>query len=139
MTKRPFSLEQAKARYTTRFTMDHVPAWAKIRARNGMFYAPQFASDEEWYEHTLFNGEPGYLGQGHDCYTTDPVWPLGKWLPSVYDPVMWKKPMPWCNHCKCYHHETAACISKSAGPDLVCWEHQANREPIRLSFSIKVF
>jgi hypothetical protein len=25
------------------------------------------------------------------------------------------------------------------GPDLVCWEHQANREPIRLSFSIKVF
>jgi hypothetical protein len=27
----------------------------------------------------------------------------------------------------------------AAGPDLVCWEHQANREPIRLSFSIKVF
>jgi hypothetical protein len=26
-----------------------------------------------------------------------------------------------------------------AGPDLVCWEHQAGREPIRLSFSIKVF
>jgi hypothetical protein len=25
------------------------------------------------------------------------------------------------------------------GPDLVCWEHQAGREPIRLSFSIKVF
>lgn len=29
--------------------------------------------------------------------------------------------------------------NKAAGPDLVCWEHQANREPIRLSFSIKVF
>lgn len=48
-------------------------------------------------------------------------------------------PMPWCDHCQCYHHHTAHCINKSVGPDLVCWEHQANREPIRLSFSIKVF
>lgn len=24
-------------------------------------------------------------------------------------------------------------------PVFVCWEHQADREPIRLSFSIKVF
>jgi len=48
-------------------------------------------------------------------------------------------PMPWCDHCQSYHHETARCINKRAGPDLVCWEHQANREPVRLSFSIKVF
>jgi hypothetical protein len=27
----------------------------------------------------------------------------------------------------------------SAGPDAVCWEHQAGELPIRLSFSIKVF
>lgn len=26
-----------------------------------------------------------------------------------------------------------------AGPDLVCWEHQAGRPSIRLPFSIKVF
>jgi len=30
-------------------------------------------------------------------------------------------------------------MAPPAGPDLVCWEHQANREPIQLSFSIKVF
>lgn len=27
----------------------------------------------------------------------------------------------------------------AAGPGAVCWEFQANREPIRLSFSIKCF
>lgn len=26
-----------------------------------------------------------------------------------------------------------------AGPDAVCWEYQAGEQPIRLSFSIKVF
>lgn len=31
------------------------------------------------------------------------------------------------------------CMKPLAPPDLVCWEHQANREPIRLSFAIKVF
>lgn len=30
-------------------------------------------------------------------------------------------------------------VGPAAGPDLVCWEYQANREPIRLSFAIKVF
>jgi hypothetical protein len=28
---------------------------------------------------------------------------------------------------------------RGAGPDGVCWEHQAGELPIRLSFTIKVF
>lgn len=22
------------------------------------------------------------------------------------------EPMPWCDHCQCYHHDTAPCINK---------------------------
>jgi hypothetical protein len=45
--KRP-SFEQAKAQYVHRFTMEHGAA------PNGQYYAPQFASDQEWYDHTQF-------------------------------------------------------------------------------------
>jgi hypothetical protein len=24
-----------------------------------------------------------------------------------------EEPMPWCDHCQCYHHSTARCISKN--------------------------
>ena len=32
-----------------------------------------------------------------------------------------------------------ALAHKPSGPSLVCWEHQANELPIRLSFAIKVY
>lgn len=85
MAKRP-TFEQATARYVHRFTMDHVPAWSQRapEERGAMlvrgYCAPQFRSDREWYEHTLFKGDDGYIGIGNDCYTSGQTWPLGNWL-----------------------------------------------------------
>jgi hypothetical protein len=84
MKKRPVSFEQAKARYVHRFTMEHVPDWAKrpapyAGALTG-YYAPQFSTDRQWYDSTRFKGEEGWLGRGSDCYTTGQTWPLGRWL-----------------------------------------------------------
>lgn len=87
MTKRAISFEQAKARFVHRFTMDFVPAWAD-KVHDGKYYAPQFASDREWYENTKFKGELGWLGVGHGCYTTGQTWPMGRWLPRPYRPYL---------------------------------------------------
>jgi len=81
--QRKLPFEQATARYVHRYTMDHVPAWA-TKPHAGRYYAPQFRSDREWYEHTKFKGEPGYLGAKGDCYTTGQTWPLGQWLDQPY-------------------------------------------------------
>jgi hypothetical protein len=83
--KRPLSFEQAKAQYIQRYTLEHVPTWAgRTPADSGgtetRFYAPQFRTDREWYENTLFPGE-GHVGKHErQCYTTNQSWPLGKWL-----------------------------------------------------------
>ena len=82
-TTRKVSFERACAQYVHRFTMDHVPAWA-LKPCGGRHYAPQFRSDREWYEHTLFRGEPNWIGRGSDCYTTGQTWPLGHWLRAPY-------------------------------------------------------
>lgn len=80
---RPLTLEEAKTRYIHRYTMDHVPTWARARAANGKFYAPHFRSDQEWYEHTLFKGE-SELATSKYCYTFGQTWPLGDWLTESY-------------------------------------------------------
>lgn len=77
---RKVSFEQAKAQYVHRYTMEHVPAWARQTAPNGRFYAPQFNSDREWYENTRFPGEAGCLAFGEGCYTTNQSFPMGEWL-----------------------------------------------------------
>jgi hypothetical protein len=81
--KRPISFEQAKAQYTHRFTMEHVPVWAILRAPNGKYYAPQYRSDKEWYDNTLFAGE-SELATKEACYTANQSWPLGQWLDQPY-------------------------------------------------------
>lgn len=81
---RVISFEQAKARYVHRFTMDYRPQWAIERARNGKFYAPQFRSDREWYENTLFPGEGHVHPRERHCFTTGQTWPLGVWLLEPY-------------------------------------------------------
>lgn len=78
------SFQSARNTYTNRYTMEHVPAWAKIPCDNGKFYAPQFASDLEWYENTKFPGEKGLHGNSKHCYTSGQRWPLGQWLDSSY-------------------------------------------------------
>jgi hypothetical protein len=76
--------QQAKARWVNRYTMEHVPSWARIADDNGKYYAPQFATDMEWYENTLFPGEAGHVGTAATCYTTGQTWPLGQWLDQPF-------------------------------------------------------
>jgi acetoacetate decarboxylase len=83
---RPISFEQAKARYVHRFTMEHVPAWARsfCTFKDGRkYYAPQFRTDREWYDATLFYGE-SELATKKSCYTSGQTWPLGQWLAAPY-------------------------------------------------------
>lgn len=82
--KRKVSFEQAKAQYVHRFTADFVPNWARQQRDDGTYYAPQFASDREWYENTRFHGEEGHIGKRNECYTTGQTWPLGKALTAPY-------------------------------------------------------
>ncbi len=81
---RKLSIEEAKARYINRFTLDHVPAWARqVNPGNGKFYAPQYESDAQWYERTFFAGESELATRRH-CYSTCPSWPLGQWLDQPF-------------------------------------------------------
>jgi len=50
---------EACARYGHRFTQDHVPAWSRQPFADGTFPAPQFRSDREWYELTIFPRRTG--------------------------------------------------------------------------------
>lgn len=86
---RVISFEQAKARYIHRFTMEHVPAWSRLRpcdqgGTETWFCAPQFRTDREWYDNTLFPGE-GHVGKREThCYTTGHTFPLGIRLDQPY-------------------------------------------------------
>ena len=84
MNRRKISFEDACAQYPHRFTMDHTPAWARNPMPNGGWYAPQFASDREWYALTIFPGEPGNEKARKYCYSTGQTWPLGKELDVPY-------------------------------------------------------
>lgn len=88
MSKR-MSFSEARSRYVNRFTTEHTPAWARHQRDDGSFYAPQYASDLEWYERTTFPGEPGHLGFGTDCYSQNPSWPLGEALAAPYRGRAW--------------------------------------------------
>ena len=77
------TLAQARAQYVHRYTMEHVPAWSRRAAPNGLFCAPQFSSDAEWYANTVFAGE-GDLADKRHCYTSGQTWPLGLWLDQPY-------------------------------------------------------
>lgn len=80
--KRTISLEQAKALFPHRYTMEHVPAWAKL-PHEGKFYAPQFRTDKEWYDNTKFRGESEFA-DNISCHTSNQTWPLGQWLDKPF-------------------------------------------------------
>lgn len=89
MAKR-LSFDRACRTFVNRFTCEHVPAWAlqPIPPSNGvtLFYAPQFASDREWYDNCVFFGDPGapsFVTRDH-CYSTGQTWPCGEWLAEPY-------------------------------------------------------
>jgi hypothetical protein len=65
------SFEDAKRQYVYRFTMEHVPKWAKEPCGNGLYYKPQFKSDREWYDNFTMD-EFSYCQ-----INSTPTWPLG--------------------------------------------------------------
>lgn len=86
---RVISLEQAKAQYVHRFTMEHIPQWASIPTAEGRYYAPQYRSDQEWYDNTFFPGESGMTKHGfitppvddkRSCWSHSQTWPVGNWV-----------------------------------------------------------
>lgn len=84
--KRPVTLATARAQYVHRYTLEHVPDWARRPCEgNGRFYAPQYRSDAEWYAATKFPGEGGLSRRSDHCESFGQTWPFGKWL---------KKPCP---------------------------------------------
>lgn len=83
--ERAVTLAMAKARFINRYTMEHVPSWARKPVADGdnRYYAPQYATDKEWYDRTLFAGESELATKGC-CYSSNQTWPLGQWLSSPY-------------------------------------------------------
>lgn len=76
------TFEEAKAHYPHRFTMEHVPDWAKRPSGNNRFYAPQYRTDREWFENSIFPPENPL--HRRDCWSRNQTWPLGKWLEKPY-------------------------------------------------------
>ena len=87
MQTRKLSFETACRRYVHRFTGTHVPQWARTIRDDGAFYAPQYRDCREWYENTVFPGEPGYpeyMERTGSCFSSSPSWPFGQSLRSVF-------------------------------------------------------
>jgi hypothetical protein len=78
MTKRP-TFEQAKRKYVHRYTMEHTPLWAMRQRQDGTFYAPQYRSDQEWYDNTIFPGEETFVPR-NGSVSMGQTWPLGQSL-----------------------------------------------------------
>ena len=78
------TFNEAKRCYPHRFTMEHTPQWAGKVREDGTYYAPQYRTDREWFENTVF--PPSHpLGPGEtSCYSTGATWPLGQSLSSPY-------------------------------------------------------
>lgn len=89
MRNRKLTLLEACRLYIHRYTMEHVPLWSQRpiwsdEVCSYVYYAPQYTSDQEWYDRTYFPGEDGWIGQSNECYSTNPSWPLGRWINTPY-------------------------------------------------------
>jgi hypothetical protein len=79
-TDKPITFEAACRRYVNRYTMEHVPKWAtQMRSIEGKWYAPQFRTDQEWYDNTIFPE-----GKDKKCITVGATFPLGQWLDEPF-------------------------------------------------------
>lgn len=69
----PLEKKIVLARFVHRFTVEHVPAWAKEEGTN---YRIQFSSDADWLEHTEFVvTKSGKLDRrAKQCFSC-PTWP----------------------------------------------------------------
>lgn len=85
--KRNISFETAKKQFPHRFTMDNVPEWSQHVRSDGTFYAPHFASDQEWYDNYRFPGDEGLHANTITCELVGRLtWPLGQYLTAPFSP-----------------------------------------------------
>lgn len=70
------TLARAQSQYPHRYTCEHVPQWAREQRADGTYYAPQYKTDQEWYDNTIFPGEDGCTALKF-CESSNPSWPLG--------------------------------------------------------------
>jgi hypothetical protein len=83
--KKPLTFTEACAQYVHRFTMEYKPQWANKPLDNGKYYAPQYRSDREWFENTLFPPhEFSASKRDTSCYSQNQSWPLGKFLTKPF-------------------------------------------------------
>lgn len=76
---RPISFENACEKYINRYTFDNVPEWSKQVNKEGLYEAPHFSNDREWYQNTFFPGEQNVAIDSNSCIS-EPVFPLGEYL-----------------------------------------------------------
>ncbi len=83
---RPEVKRDVLARFVHRFTMDHVPSWALKQRPDGTYYAPHFASDDEWLSNTIVRTKKnGELDERFtSCETSNQTWPLGQSLAAPF-------------------------------------------------------
>ena len=86
---RAVTLAQARAWFPYRFTMEHVPEHAAhpvrlAKSAEPVYYAPQYRTDQEWYDNTAFPGEETMPKRGRWCNSRNSSFPLGRWLPAPY-------------------------------------------------------
>jgi hypothetical protein len=76
--------KQVLACFVHRFTKDHKPDWARRPRPDGTPYMVQFASDQDWLEHTEFYiTNKGELSRRHKTCFSSPTWPDGKNYPMA--------------------------------------------------------
>lgn len=75
--KSKLSFNEACAQYVHRYTLQHIPQWAISPREDGTYYAPQYVTDQEWYDNTVF---PPYTLDKKYCMSSNQTWPLGKAL-----------------------------------------------------------
>ena len=83
MEKNRPTFEEAKAKYVHRFTMEHVPAWAADEfypKGTPRFYAPQYKTDREWYDKTVFPTDK----RTRHCFSAGQSWPIGHSLSKPF-------------------------------------------------------
>ncbi len=78
---RSMGFEQAKQAFPLRFTMENIPHWAGVSV-NGLYHAPQYATDREWYDNTIFPGEEG--GDDRKAISQNQTYPLGRTMKTPF-------------------------------------------------------
>jgi uncharacterized iron-regulated membrane protein len=72
----PAEQQKALNKFVNRFTRDHKPQWANLPWKDNKPYPVQFASDQDWLNHTLFIvTESGKLDEHIKYCFSNPTWP----------------------------------------------------------------